>query len=114
MRGRRLQFDFPFIVSAMKEMVKTIPLTLMMAVLPIVFGFLVALGNIIVRIFRIKGLVACSRFYVSFFRSTPAILHIMLIYLGIPPVADQVSSFFISAGPPMRYRSPCLSSWPCL
>ncbi|MCY7907642.1 sulfur-containing amino acid ABC transporter permease TcyM [Bacillus inaquosorum] len=89
-----MQFDFPFIASAMKEMIKTIPLTLIMAVLPIVFGFLVALGNIIIRIFRIKGLMACSRFYVSFFRSTPAILHIMLIYLGIPPIADQVSSFF--------------------
>lgn len=109
-----MQFDFPFIVSAMKEMVKTIPLTLMMAVLPIVFGFLVALGNIIVRIFRIKGLVACSRFYVSFFRSTPAILHIMLIYLGYRLLQIKSAVFFISAGPLMRYRSPCLSSWPCL
>ncbi|KJJ43396.1 cysteine ABC transporter permease [Bacillus subtilis] len=89
-----MPFDFPFIASAMKEMIKTIPLTLIMAVLPFVFGFLVALVNIMVRIFRIKWLVACSRFYVSFFRSTPAILHIMLIYLGIPPIADQISSFF--------------------
>ncbi|MCY8978544.1 amino acid ABC transporter permease [Bacillus halotolerans] len=89
-----MQFDFPFIASAMKEMIKTIPLTLMMAVLPIILGFLAALGNIMVRIFRIKGLTACSRLYVSFFRSTPAILHIMLIYLGVPPIVDRVSSFF--------------------
>ncbi len=89
-----MELDIPFIGTAIKQMVKTVPLTLAMTVIPIITGFFIALGNITVRIFRIKWLLACSSFYVSFFRSTPAILHIMLIYLGIPLIADQFSRAF--------------------
>lgn len=89
-----MQLDIPFIGTAIKEMVKTIPLTLAMTVVPIIFGFFIAIGSITVRIYQIKWLDLCSKFYVSFFRSTPAILHIMLIYLGIPLIADHLSRVF--------------------
>ncbi|AFZ92164.1 MULTISPECIES: amino acid ABC transporter permease [Bacillus] len=89
-----MELDIPFIGTAIKQMMKTVPLTLAMTVIPIIAGFFIALGNITVRIFRIKWLLACSAFYVSFFRSTPAILHIMLIYLGVPLIADQFSRAF--------------------
>ncbi len=88
-----MELDIPFIGTAIKQMMKTVPLTLAMTVIPIIAGFFIALGNITVRIFRIKWSLACSAFYVSFSRH-PAILHIMLIYLGVPLIADQFSRAF--------------------
>ena len=88
-----MELDIPFIGTAIKQMMKTVPLTLAMTVIPIIAGFFIALGNITVRIFRIKWLLLLIVLRV-FFRSTPAILHIMLIYLGVPLIADQFSRAF--------------------
>ncbi|MBA5844532.1 ABC transporter permease subunit, partial [Escherichia coli] len=79
-----MPLDVPFIGTAVMAMLKTIPLTLAMTFFPILFGFIIAIGLTLIRMYHVRFLEPIAKFYVSFFRSTPAILHIMLIYLGIP------------------------------
>lgn len=86
--------DIPFIGTALTAMVKTIPLTLAMTFFPLLFGFLIAILMSFIQIKHVRILEPISKFYVSFFRSTPAILHIMLIYLGIPLIVDKLSTHF--------------------
>ncbi len=92
-----MQIDFSFILSAFLEIVKAIPLTLTFTFLPILFGFLIGLVVTFIRNYHVKLLTPIANFYVSFFRGTPAIMHIMLIYFGIPIILDYfIKSFDLS------------------
>lgn len=82
--------DFPFIWVAFKEIAKAIPLTLMLAIVPVVVGFFIGLVVALIREYKVKGLYPIANGYVSFFRGTPAILHIMLIYYGTPLIIDFI------------------------
>lgn len=86
-----MNLDIPFIGVALQAMVKVIPLTILMTILPIIFGLLIAIVISFVQIRHIKFMEPLSHFYTSFFRSTPAILHIMLIYLGLPALIKLVA-----------------------
>lgn len=89
-----MPLDVTFIGTAVMAMLKTIPLTLAMTFFPILFGFIIAIGMTLIRMYHVRFLEPIAKFYVSFFRSTPAILHIMLIYLGIPLLVDFLSKSF--------------------
>lgn len=82
--------DIPFIWVAFKEIAKAIPLTLVLAIVPIIIGFFVGLAVTLIREYKVKGLYSIANGYVSFFRGTPAIMHIMLIYFGIPLLLDSI------------------------
>ena len=86
--------DIPFIWVAFKEIAKAIPLTLMLAIVPVIIGFFIGLLVTLVREYKVKGLSSIANGYVSFFRGTPAIMHIMLIYFGIPMLLDGVINSF--------------------
>lgn len=76
--------DIPFIWTALKEIIKALPLTLMLTVIPIIVGFFIGLVVALIRVYEVKGLSAVANGYVSFLRGTPIIMHIMLIYFGLP------------------------------
>lgn len=82
--------DIPFIWVAFKEIAKAIPLTLLLAIVPVVIGFFIGLVVTLIREYKVKGLYSIANGYVSFFRGTPAIMHIMLIYFGIPMLLDSI------------------------
>src|SRR4051794_15659868 len=82
--------DIPFIWVAFKEIAKAIPLTLVLAIVPIIIGFFIGLAVTLIREYKVKGLYSIANGYVSFFRGTPAIMHIMLIYFGIPLLLDSI------------------------
>ena len=82
--------DIGFIWVAFKEIAKAIPLTLVLAIVPIIIGFFIGLAVTLIREYKVKGLYAIANGYVSFFRGTPAIMHIMLIYFGIPLLLDSI------------------------
>jgi len=79
-----LVIDIPFIWTALKEIIKALPLTLMLTVIPIIVGFFIGLVVALIRVYEVKGLSAVADGYVSFLRGTPIIMHIMLIYFGLP------------------------------
>lgn len=76
--------DIPFIWTALKEIIKALPLTLMLTVIPLIVGFFIGLVVALIRVYEVKGLSAVADGYVSFLRGTPIIMHIMLIYFGLP------------------------------
>ena len=86
--------DFSFVWIAFKEILKAVPLTLILTFVPIVVGFLIGLAVALIRAHNIKFLSPIANFYVSFFRGTPAIMHIMVIYFGFPILLDYVIKKF--------------------
>lgn len=86
-----MSIDYAFIWTAFKLLLNAIPLTLLMTVLPLLFGSLIAIGITYIRLYNIRFLNPIATFFVSFFRSTPAILHIMLIYILSPMLIDYLA-----------------------
>ncbi|MBE3570816.1 MAG: amino acid ABC transporter permease [Bacillales bacterium] len=83
--------DIPFIWTALKEIIKALPLTLMLTVIPLIVGFFIGLVVALIRVYEVKGLSAVANGYVSFLRGTPIIMHIMLIYFGLPMLLQAVA-----------------------
>ena len=60
----------------------------------LIVGFLIGLVVALIRVYKVKYLYRVANGYVSFFRGTPIIMHIMLIYFGFPLLIDQISVKF--------------------
>lgn len=86
-----MTIDVAFIGHALQEIFKVLPLTLFMTFAPVCLGILIGIIVAFVRIKQLKILAPLLNFYVSFFRGTPIIMHIMLIYFGIPIVVDAMA-----------------------
>lgn len=87
-----MTIDLAFIVKALREISKVIPLTLFMTITPVLLGIVIGIIVAFVRIKQIKFIVPILNFYVSFFRGTPIIMHIMLVYFGLPMLVDMMAS----------------------
>ncbi|MGE7918795.1 amino acid ABC transporter permease [Viridibacillus sp. NPDC093762] len=83
-----MTIDFPFIWIAFKELLKAAPLTLILTFTPIIIGFFIGISVAMIRAYNLRFLGRIANGYVSFFRGTPAIMHIMLIYFGVPLLLD--------------------------
>ncbi|MCM3793071.1 amino acid ABC transporter permease [Priestia megaterium] len=86
--------DVPFIWTAFVEILKALPLTLLITIGPLLGGLLIGIAVAAVRINSVKIITPIANVYVSFFRGTPAILHIMVIYLGFPLFINKISSYY--------------------
>ncbi len=89
-----MQLDIPFIWTAITEIIKALPITLVIAFTPIIIGLLIGITVAFLRMNPIKVLTPIANFYVSFYRGTPVIMHIMIIYFGLPLLVE--STFGIS------------------
>ncbi|UOY94604.1 amino acid ABC transporter permease [Ectobacillus sp. JY-23] len=86
--------DVPFIFIALVEIIKALPLTLIITIVPLLVGFAIGIIVAFIRLYKVKGLHHIADFYVSFLRGTPILLHIMLIYLGLPMIIDQIAAYY--------------------
>ncbi|MFP3126705.1 amino acid ABC transporter permease [Ectobacillus funiculus] len=89
-----MTIDIPFIWVAFKEIIKALPITLILTVVPLLLGFLIGISVALVRVYKVRYLYHAANGYVSFFRGTPIIMHIMLIYFGFPLLIDRISAKF--------------------
>lgn len=85
-----MQLDIPFIWTAFTEIIKALPLTLVIAFTPILIGLLIGIVVAFLRMNPVKILTPIANFYVSFYRGTPVILHIMIIYFGLPILFESI------------------------
>nr|WP_113867491.1 ABC transporter permease [Brenneria salicis]NMN90290.1 octopine/nopaline transport system permease protein [Brenneria salicis ATCC 15712 = DSM 30166]RBP61214.1 amino acid ABC transporter membrane protein 2 (PAAT family) [Brenneria salicis ATCC 15712 = DSM 30166] len=75
--------DFPFIYATFLEIIPGIPLTLQLAIGSVSFGFFLALGLALMQLSPYRVLQAIARTYVLFFRGTPLLVQLFLIYYGL-------------------------------
>ncbi|MFP3884935.1 amino acid ABC transporter permease [Priestia filamentosa] len=84
-----MTIDIPFICTAFTEIIKALPITLMLTFIPLCVGFLLGLILAIIRIYKVRILAPFAEIYVSSLRGTPIIMHVMLIYFGLPLLIDK-------------------------
>lgn len=78
--------DFQFILDIFPSLLRTLPLTLFILVVTAILGFLLAVVVTAIRIKKIPVLSQLMEVYTSFMRSTPGLIHIFLVYYGLPVV----------------------------
>ncbi len=89
-----LTIDIPFIWTAFKEIIKALPVTMMLTIIPLAAGFVIGLTIALIRVYKVSVLTPIANGYVSFLRGTPIIMHIMLIYFGLPLLIDAIAEKF--------------------
>jgi putative amino-acid transport system permease protein len=71
-------------------LIKYVHITISIALLSMIIGLVLALILAVIRIYNVKILYPISKLYISFFRGTPLLVQLFLLYYGIP----QVLPFF--------------------
>lgn len=79
-------FDFSYMMRLFPVLLKYLHVTVSIALFAMVIGMGIALVLAILRIYKVKVLYPISRVYISFFRGTPLIVQLFLLYYGIPQV----------------------------
>jgi len=92
--------SYSFIIERLPLLILTgVGYTLLVSALSIVIASLIALLGALMRLSNNGAAFAISTFYVSFFRGTPLLLQVYLIYLGLPQlgiVLDAIPSGVIA------------------
>jgi putative S-methylcysteine transport system permease protein len=83
-------FDLQYTMELFPLLIKYVHITISIAVLSMIIGLALALMLAVIRIYNVKILYPISKLYISFFRGTPLLVQLFLLYYGIP----QVVPFF--------------------
>ncbi len=79
-------FDFDYMLSLMPILFKYLGTTLAMAMWGVVFALILAVVIAIIRVFKVPVLDQLTQLYISFFRGTPLLVQLFLLYYGLPQV----------------------------
>jgi putative amino-acid transport system permease protein len=90
-------FDIAYMTQVLPMLSKYIYLTVSLAVISMAAGLAIALLLLAVSTYKVKFLNGLSKLYISFFRGTPLLVQLFLLYYGLPqimPVFKDVSAFY--------------------
>lgn len=79
--------DINFIIKLFIEMLYSLPQTLLIALLGFILAIIIGIFTTIVDYYKIPVLNTICNFYVSFFRGTPLLAQLFLIYFGLPSLS---------------------------
>lgn len=76
-------FSLDFAIKQFPEVLKAVPMTLLIAVVSMVLGFVLGLMIALCRIYKVPVLSKLAVLYVSFIRGTPMLVQLYVLYYGI-------------------------------
>lgn len=82
-------FDLLFMLEVLPRIIKYVYITLSITMLSMLIGICIGTGIALVRVYKIKVLYRLSGIYISFFRGTPLLVQLFLLYYGIPQVIPK-------------------------
>ncbi len=85
-------FQPEFMLEFFPRILKYVHITLGITIISMIVGL--AIGTIIalIRIYKFKGFESIAKVYVSFFRGTPLLVQLFLLYFGLPQVIPKLAS----------------------
>lgn len=76
--------DFGYVLIMIERVGSAVPLTLFIIIVSGILGLALAMGVAAIRIKKWKVIYPLTSLYVSFFRSTPCIIHVFIVYYALP------------------------------
>lgn len=86
------QFQFDALEPYAGLLIQGLVNTGLYAAASIVLGMLIGLAGALGLVYGIKPIRACIRVYVEFFRNTPALVQLFLIYFGLPNLGIRLEA----------------------
>jgi len=87
----RINFDPIFMLEVFPRILKYVYVTLGIAMVSMLIGLCIGALLALVRIYKLKGLHSFVKVYVSFFRGTPLLVQLFLLYYGLPQVIPKLA-----------------------
>lgn len=85
-------FDVDYTLGIFPILIKYIDITLSMAFISTAIALIIAILIAIIKTYNIKFLSQISDVYISFFRGTPLLVQLFLLYYGLPQLFPSFSS----------------------
>jgi L-cystine transport system permease protein len=89
-----IKLDLGFIVIAFLKLLEALPTTLLITIISVSIGFVIATTVALLRIYRVSVFTSIATGFVTFIRGTPMLMHLFLIYFGLPPIIDAIAKKF--------------------
>ncbi len=89
-----MNFDFRFMLLAMKEALRYTPVTLLLALVPFILGIILGTFIALVRLFQVKVLARLMQVYILITKGIPVVLQILIIYFLIVQGFDSIADKF--------------------
>jgi len=86
-----MNFDFPYMLGVIPQILVYLPVTLLISLLSILLA--TVLGIILALLLRAGKIPAAfAHLYISFFRGTPVLVQLLIIYFGLPQIIPSMNS----------------------
>ncbi|WP_028561076.1 amino acid ABC transporter permease [Paenibacillus pinihumi] len=89
-----MKIDPVFIWTAFVKLLSALPMTLFITAISVGAGLVIGSIIALLRIYKVPVLQHLAAFYVTFIRGTPMLMHLFLVYFGLPALIDAVSGAF--------------------
>lgn len=87
-----MNFEISYLFEVFPQIVRYVPVTLMLACVSMFFAILVGLFVAMLRRSGIPGITHLSALYTSMFRGIPTLVQLFIIYYGLPQLIPAMSS----------------------
>lgn len=87
-----MDLDPLYMLEVLPQLLKFLPVTLLIAVASMIFAILIGLVVALIRFLRIPVLDQLAQLYVSLFRGIPTLVQLFLIYYGLPQIFPFMST----------------------
>jgi len=89
-----MSFDISFMITALKEALKYIPITLELAAIPLIIGSIAGTLIAVIRIYDVKVLSKLVKLFVVVIRGIPLVLILYIVYFEVTKGFDNLSAKF--------------------
>lgn len=87
-----MNFDMNYMLEVFPEILKYLPMTLLLAVVSMVFAMIIGLVVAFIRNSNIFGLTHLASLYISLFRGMPTLVQLFIIYYGLPQIFPSLTT----------------------
>lgn len=87
-----LSFDFMYSLKLIPMLIKVMKTTISLSVFGMILGLIIGIILAIIRIYKIPVIKQLAEIYISFFRGTPLLVQLFLLYFGIPQVIPPLQN----------------------
>lgn len=89
-----MMIDPGFILTAFLDLLPALPVTLSITGISVFVGLFIGTVVTLLQLYRVPVFGHIAAFYVTFIRGTPMLMHLFLVYFGLPVLIDGLSEAF--------------------
>lgn len=87
-----MNFNFKYMFEIIPELLTYVPVTLYIAIASMIIAVIIAIFLSLILVNRIPVLHQLALVYISFFRGTPPLVQLLMIYFGLPQLLPSFNS----------------------